>query len=239
MRQLLEEQAVPSADAPGPDPDQPDAVRDLLRSLPALAGPFEPFDTDLVAGTPEGQFLRWLRGAVAAGVPEPHAMTLSTVDAEGLPDARVLLLKDVGTAGWCFATSRISAKGVQLAGRPGAALTFYWPGLGRQVRVRGEVVDLGPEAAAADFAARGRGARALALAERQSQVLEREADLGVALADAQSLIDAEPGVIAASWTLYAVQAETVEFWQADEERRHTRLQYVREGGGWSTRRLWP
>jgi pyridoxamine 5'-phosphate oxidase len=231
---------VRSADSPDPDPDRPDgAVRDLLRSLQALAGPYEPFETDLVAPTPEGQFLRWLQVAVAAGAPEPHAMTLSTVDAEGRPDSRVLLLKDVGPAGWCFATSRTSAKGVQLARRPGAALTFYWPALGRQVRVRGEVVDLGPEAAAVDFAARGRGARALALAERQSQVLELEADLVGALADAQSLIDAQPGVIAASWTLYAVQADVVEFWQADEARRHTRLQYVREGDGWSTRRLWP
>ncbi len=101
-------------------------------------------------------FERWLCEAIDEGVPEPHAMTLSTCDGGGVPDARILILKDVDEQGWWFATSRVSAKGGQLGERPAAALTFYWPLQARQVRVRGPVVTGSPERSAADFLARGR-----------------------------------------------------------------------------------
>lgn len=220
--------------APGPD-----SAQGLLRSLEALAGPYTPFDPSDAADTPEQQFLRWLGAAVAAGVTEPHAMTLSTVDEDGLPDARVLLLKDLSAAGWCFATSRTSEKGRQLASQPQAALTFYWPLLGRQVRVRGAVVDLGPEAGRADFLARGRGSRAVALLERQSRVLDADETFGRALAGAEAHLDAHPDATAASWTVYLLRPSAVEFWQGDAGRRHTRLQYVQAAEGWTRRRLWP
>ena len=216
-----------------------DSARVLLRSLKALVGPYAPFNPEEAAETPERQFLNWLQAAVIASVPEPHAMTLSTVDEDGLPDARVLLLKDLSAAGWGFATSRMSAKGRQLAVRPQAALTFYWPSLGREVRVRGPVADLGPEAGAADFLARAPGARAVALSDRQSRVLERDEALEETLAVAQARIDAHPDVIASSWAVYRLKPAAVEFWQGDAGRRHTRLQYIRQGESWITRRLWP
>jgi hypothetical protein len=96
-------------------------VRDLLRGLPVFDRPLPAFDTESVPGEPSALFLSWLHEAIDAGVSEPHAMTLSTVDADGRPDARVLILKDIDADGWQFATATTSAKGAQLAGRPHAA----------------------------------------------------------------------------------------------------------------------
>lgn len=218
--------STPARGSRGPDASGPDLARTLLRSLEALAGPYAPFDPDDTAPTPEQQFVHWMRTAVAASVPEPHAMTLSTVDADGLPDARILLLKDVGADGWRFATSRLSTKGRQLVSHPHAALTFYWPLLGRQVRVRGAVADLGPEVGRADFLARSRRARAVALLEQQSIVLDAEEVLGEALAEAEARICNYPDATAPSWAVYLLKASAVEFWQGDTGRRHTRLQYI-------------
>lgn len=215
------------------------APRALLRGLAALAGPFVPFDPAAAAATPEAEFLAWLRLAIAQGVAEPHAMTLSTVDGDNFPDARLLLLKDLDEKGWHFATSRLSAKGRQLAANRSAALTFYWPSLGRQVRIRGEAVDLGAAAGAADFRARGRGARAVALTERQSAPLADRAALDAAIAAQEARLDAEPEAVASSWAVYAVAARTVEFWQGDTKRRHVRLLYSRGPGGWTKQALWP
>ena len=141
-------------------------ARELLRKLSSLAGPLPSFDTSACASTPEAQFLAWLGEAVAAGVQEPHAMTLSTADDDCHPDARVLILKDLDEQGWHFAASAASPKGVQLSRHPEAALTFYWPKVGRQVRIRGAVVALDCEKNAADFLARPQGSRAGALLAR-------------------------------------------------------------------------
>jgi pyridoxamine 5'-phosphate oxidase len=213
--------------------------RALLRSLKALAGPFEPFDPAEAAATPQEEFLAWLGLAIASGAAEPHAMTVSTLGEDGLPDARLLLLKDLDHRGWHFATSRRSAKGRQLAADPRAALTFYWPGLGRQVRIRGEAVDLGKEAGAADFRARGLGARAVALLERQSDPLPDPAELGRAVERRLADLESAPDTISHSWAVYAVRPLTVEFWQADVARRHIRLLYTRDGAGWIKGALWP
>ena len=96
-------------------------------------------------------FARWLQEAIELKIPEPHAMTLSTVDQDHMPDARVLILKDIDQDGWHFASGNTSGKGLQLAKTPKAALTFYWKELGRSVRVRGSVKDLGPERGKLDF----------------------------------------------------------------------------------------
>ena len=149
-------------------------ARLLLRELPSLVGPLPDFDPAAVADTPQDQFIIWLREAIAAGIKEPHAMTLATVDADGRPDARILILKDLDERGWHFATSRQSPKGQHIAAAAGVALAFYWPLLGRQVRIRGAAVDQGREVAAADFQARSPDARANAALERQSRVMDAE-----------------------------------------------------------------
>lgn len=108
--------------------------RPMARELP-------PFDPDATPAEPGPLFVEWLLGAFEAGVPDAQVITLSTVDPDGMPDARVLVLRDVDTeqGGWVFWTDAGSPKGRQLAERPAAAITVYWPQLGRQVRIRGEV----------------------------------------------------------------------------------------------------
>ncbi|PPK98313.1 pyridoxamine 5'-phosphate oxidase [Kineococcus xinjiangensis] len=201
------------------------------RSLPT-------FDTSDAPEEPVALCLDWLRHAIGADVPEPHAVTLSTVDAHGAPDARVLILKDVDVTGWYFASSADSAKGVQLAQQPKAALSSYWPLLGRQIRVRGVVSDAGSEAAGADFLARSLDARAEALLGRQSQVRPDGEDAAAQLAAARRRLEAAPDSVASSWRLYVLQPREVEFWQAAVTRRHTRLRYRSEGGAWVRQELW-
>ncbi|UYO96012.1 pyridoxamine 5'-phosphate oxidase family protein [Microbacterium sp. M28] len=132
---------------------------DWLRGLPSLTGTPPDPDPAAVPDDPETLFVEWIVGAVQAGVPEPHAMTLATVDAEGAPDARTVILKDVGGRGWAFAGHRASRKAEQLAARPVAALDFWWQPVMRAVRVRGSVVQADAADSAADLAARSPAAR--------------------------------------------------------------------------------
>lgn len=183
-------------------------------------------------------FVEWLCHAIDSGAIEPHAMTLSTADTSGRPSARVLILKDVTPedAVWHFASSAASGKGVQLEANPVAALTFYWPTVGRQVRIEGTVSPDPPAVSAADFLARSPGARALAGIGRQSRPLSDPAEIAAAVT---ATIESRANTtVPAHWRSYAVRADTVEFWQADPERRHQRLRYTR-AADWSRTLLWP
>jgi pyridoxamine 5'-phosphate oxidase len=214
-------------------------LRDLLRSLPVFAVEPTDFDPESVPDEPADLFTSWLLQAIDAGVPEPHALTLSTCDSDGRPDARTLILKDVDGAGWWFATASNSAKGQQLASQPSVALTFYWPALARQVRVRGRVSAASRERSAADFRARGIGARAVALAGTQSAPLASRDECAIAVRAATGCIEAMPEIVPPTWTLYAAVADNVEFWQADADRQHLRVQYRRDGDRWTHMMLWP
>ncbi|HEX8510049.1 MAG TPA: pyridoxal 5'-phosphate synthase [Propionibacteriaceae bacterium] len=200
--------------------------------------PLPTFDISAAPEEPVALFLDWLRHAIDAGVPEPHAVTLSTLDEHDAPDARVLILKDIDRTGWYFASSARSAKGVQLAQHPQAALSSYWPLLGRQIRVRGVVRDAGSKAADVDFLARSLDARAEALLGRQSQGRADGEDGSVQLAEARLRLEADPDLVASSWRLYVLQPHEVEFWQAAATRRHTRLRYRDDGGSWMRQELW-
>lgn len=125
-----------------------------LRGLGSLKGTPPSLDLARLPRDPATLFLEWLREAVLAGVEEPHAATLATVGADGLPDARILLVKDVTPTGWAFAGPRASDKAAQLAANPSAALNLWWQPLSRAVRVRGRVVEASPAEIAADLAAR-------------------------------------------------------------------------------------
>jgi pyridoxamine 5'-phosphate oxidase len=146
-------------------------VREMLRAIPVFAGELPEFDVEAAPERPEELFLSWLHEALDAGVREPHAMTLSTVDEQGVPSARVLILKNVDADGWQFAVHADSPKGRELAGRAAAALTFYWPAQARQIRVKGPVTPAPAEQSAADFLARSLPARAKATLGRQSTPL--------------------------------------------------------------------
>ncbi|GAA2672776.1 pyridoxal 5'-phosphate synthase [Streptomyces lunalinharesii] len=214
-------------------------LRQLLRGLPVFGGALPAFDPVATPDDPVELFTAWLLGAIRSQVPEPHAMTLATADADGNPSARTLILKDVDAAGWRFAAHDDSVKGRELTARPYAALTFYWQPLARQVRVRGPVVREDAERSAADFLARGAGARAEALLGRQSQPLASLAERDAAVADAAARLARDPGLVPAEWTLHTVRAESVEFWQGAEDRNHTRLAYRRDGAGWTKELRWP
>ena len=131
-----------------------------LRSLPSLTGDAPPLGPQAFPLDPVVLFDEWIADAVDRGVAEPHAMTLATADADGVPDARTLILKGVDARGWAFAGHRESAKGRQLRLRPAAALNFWWQPIVRAVRVRGRVEQATDAECAADFAARSPAARA-------------------------------------------------------------------------------
>lgn len=131
-----------------------ESLRDRLRALPAFAGELPEFDPSTAPVRADELFLAWLDDALARGVRQPHACTLSTAGPTGHVTARTLILKDLVDGQWVFAGARSTRKGIDLAANPSAALTFYWPQLGRQVRVTGEVEELPSVVAAADWAAR-------------------------------------------------------------------------------------
>jgi pyridoxamine 5'-phosphate oxidase len=214
-------------------------ARTVLRGLAALSGQYPAFVVADAAGSPTDQFSDWLDVAIKAGVPEPHAMTLSTIDSQGCPDARVLLLKDLDDGGWYFAANSLSPKGKQIQQHSDVALSFYWPELGRQVRVKGQAINLGSESSAEDFLARSLGSRATALVGHQSEILRDPTELdGLFQAQLQRLTDS-PSLVEDAWAVYVVRAREVEFWQGAADRRHLRLRYRQEQSEWRKELLWP
>jgi pyridoxamine 5'-phosphate oxidase len=215
-------------------------MREMLRGVPVFPGRLPEFDVRAAPGDPVTLFLSWLGEAARDGVLGPHAMTLATADAAGRVSSRVLMCNGVDEAGrWYFASDSASVKGRDLAANPHAAASFYWSQLGRQVRVSGPAASAGGAASAADFLARPPASRAAALAGPQSEPLADPAELDEAFLRAQAEVDADPSLVAPGWTLYALTADTVEFWQADHQRRHRRLRYRRADGPWAKTPLWP
>ncbi|HEX5295665.1 MAG TPA: pyridoxal 5'-phosphate synthase [Streptosporangiaceae bacterium] len=215
-------------------------LREMLRSQRVFPDQMPGFDPRAAPQDPVTLFLHWLEAAIQAGVPAPQAMTLATADERGQPSSRVLICKDVDSEGrWHFASSAASGKGRDLAGNPAAALSFWWPQQGRQIRVRGAAVPAGARASAADFLARPPASRAEGLVGHQSEPLGDQAELDRAFRAAHARVLADPELVAPAWTLYTLTAEQVEFWQGDPERRHVRLRYQRAGSAWTQQLLWP
>ncbi|MFJ2648992.1 pyridoxal 5'-phosphate synthase [Streptomyces sp. NPDC087420] len=216
-----------------------EAFRALLRAQRVWDTELPAFDPATAPGEPLPLFHRWFAEAVAAGQPEPHTMTLATADERGRPDVRTLMLHDADVRGWHFATHATSRKGRQLAGRPEAALGFYWAAQGRAVRLRGAVAVADATETRADLRARSTGALAAALVGRQSEVLGSLEELARVSEDAWERAGHDPAPEARSWTGYVLVPDEVEFFQGDTHRRHVRLRYRREGATWARELLWP
>jgi pyridoxamine 5'-phosphate oxidase len=214
-------------------------IRDLLRTLPVFDRPLPDFDPGKVPAEPMSLFASWLGEAVDAKVVEPHVMTLSTVDAQGRPDARVLILRNVSDEGWQFTASATGPKGTQLAANPQAALSFYWREQGRQIRVRGPVAAAEPSTSAADFLAQSEGSRIADLVGRQGTALQDSAELAREMEAARQRLADDPLLVAPDHTVFVLTAAEVEFWQGDRQRQHIRLRYRRSGAAWVAERLWP
>lgn len=195
-----------------------------------------------LASTWVEQFDRWFADVVAAELPEPNAVVVATADADGAPDARVVLMKGYDEAGIVFGTSYASAKGAQLAANPRAALVFPWHALQRQVRMAGRVERIGPSASDGLWDPRPRGAQLAAVASVQSTIVGSRAELEGRLRQLDDRTAADPVPRPESWGGYRVIPERVEFWQGGRDRLHDRLCFVREGlagADWTVRRLAP
>jgi pyridoxamine 5'-phosphate oxidase len=192
-----------------------------------------------LAATPIQQWHRWYDDAVEAGVAEPNAMTVSSNDAEGQPDARVVLAREVNDEGIVFYTNYESAKGVQLAGAPFASAVFAWLDLHRQVRVRGEIEVVSSEESDAYFASRPRESQIGAWASAQSQVIAGREELEAAVVEMTQRFMGGDVPRPPHWGGLRIVPSTVEFWQGRPSRLHDRFRYAWAGTQWSISRLAP
>jgi pyridoxamine 5'-phosphate oxidase len=225
--------------------EQPDGrlaeLRELLFARPAMARELPGFDPAATPAGPAELFADWLVGALRAEVPDAQVAVLGTTGLDGTPDARVVTLRELDpVAGvWSFHAGANSPKGRQLAADPRAALTFYWPAQGRQVRLRGPVVTALAERMAEVFRGLSRKSRVAALVGRQSEPLAGPAEFRAEWEVAERRLAAEPDLVDPEYVQYGVRAERVEFWQGDAERQHVRLVYRRTGDGWDRELSWP
>ncbi len=167
---------------------------------------------------------KWIDDAERAGVAEPNAMVLATVDAGGRPMSRTVLCKSVDDTGITFFTNYDSAKGAELAANPYASATFPWFALGRQVHVRGVVSKVTAEATADYWSKRPRGSQLGAWASAQSQPIASRAELMQRLVQVtERFADVEHVPVPPNWGGYLLAAEAVEFWQGREDRLHNRI----------------
>ena len=193
------------------------------------------------ADEPMALFRLWLEEAVGSEINDPEAMTLCTVDGDGLPDARVVLCKGADERGLVFYTNAESAKGRELAEQPKAAALFHWKSLRRQARFRGAVSEIAGAEADAYFATRPRGSRLGAWASQQSRPLESRAALEAAVeAYARQFSDGDiPRP--AYWRGYRIAPVEIEFWRDGPFRLHDRIRFSREmpEHPWRKQRLYP
>ncbi len=172
-------------------------------------------------------------------LPDPTAMSLATVGADGAPSVRIVLLKEVDERGFVFYTNLTSRKGRELVATPRAALCFYWAALDTQIRIEGAVEPVSEAEADAYFASRARESQIGAWASQQSQELSSMAELRARVAEVEARFANQAVPRPPYWTGRRVRPSSIEFWHAGDFRLHERRRFERDGDGWRMRRLFP
>ena len=206
-------------------------------ALPDFANPLHEADVD---PSPYVQFDRWFEEAAVGGIRMPEAAALATATSEGIPSARMVLVKGRDESGFVFYSNYESRKGRELAANPRAALLFYWDALGRQLRVEGKVERITPAESAAYIASRPRGSQLSALASPQSEVIEGREQLEQFVAELAASYEGAELPVPENWGGFRLLPEVFEFWQHREDRLHDRLRYSLESDRrWRIERLAP
>jgi pyridoxamine 5'-phosphate oxidase len=188
---------------------------------------------------PFRQFGLWMTQAIAIGLLEPNAMTLSTADASGQPSARTVLLKGFDPDGFVFYTNYESRKGCDIAANPKVSLLFYWDALERQVRIAGVASRVSEEESDTYFVSRPVGHQIGAWVSRQSTVIEGRQAIEERIQEMTKNFERAPVPRPPYWGGYRVCPHSIEFWQGREDRLHDRIEYIRDGETWTIRRLSP
>jgi pyridoxamine 5'-phosphate oxidase len=198
-------------------------------------------DESMLPADPLELFAAWMADVVAAGLPEPTAMALATVSADGRPRARMVLLKGYDASGFTFYTNRASRKASDLAEVPRASLLFPWYPLQRQVIIEGTVTPLSTADSEPYFRSRPRGSQLGAWASRQSTVIGSRAELDDRQAElSRRWPEGTPVPMPDFWGGYRVEPQIMEFWHGRTDRMHDRFRYRgRAAGGWLAERLAP
>jgi pyridoxamine 5'-phosphate oxidase len=192
-----------------------------------------------VSDDPLVQFHLWFEEVLEQEQHDPTAMVLSTVDEQGYPDSRVVLLKGIEEGAFVFYTNYKSAKGIQLQHNPHAALNFYWPAMARQVRIRGLVTRVSKEVSDQYFSSRPVNSQLGAIASPQSRPIKDRDFLEQALNQLIKTHEQEPIVRPEHWGGYKLTPDKIEFWQGRDSRLHDRIAYCRQDQAWSHHRLAP
>jgi pyridoxamine 5'-phosphate oxidase len=188
---------------------------------------------------PMKEFATWFGEAAAADIRDVNAMTLATVDAKGMPQSRIVLLKAISDRGFVFYTNYTSAKARELEANPRAALNFFWVQFARQIRINGTVEKTSREESAEYFHSRPIGSQLGAWASQQSEVIESRDALEAKLAEARNQFGSGEIPLPDFWGGYRLNPETIEFWQGRTNRLHDRFRYRRDGDAWMIERLSP
>ena len=196
-------------------------------------------DSDRTDLDPFAVFEEWFALAAEAEPNDPHAMALASVDGDGMPDVRMVLLNARDARGFCFFTNFESEKGRQLLAQPKAALLLHWKSLRRQVRMRGAVEVVSTAEADAYFASRPRGSQIASSASEQSRPLASKQVLLDRVADLTAMAGEDPVVRPQHWSGFRLVPDSIEFWKDGEFRLHDRVRFTRDGVRWSSTRLYP
>lgn len=196
-------------------------------------------DSDRSAMDPFAIFEEWFALAKEAEPNDPHAMALATVDSDGLPDVRMVLLNARDERGFCFFTNFESAKGIQLATNPKAAMVMHWKSLRRQVRMRGPVEPVTPAEADAYFASRHKASRIASATSKQSRPVDSRATMMSEVASLTAQIGEAEAPRPSHWSGYRIAPTSIEFWKDGEFRLHDRVRFTRTADGWTSDRLYP